>query len=174
MHKFIVSLTNEDSALITTPKVECFLISTEDKSIAALITAAKKNNKLILIYGLKACEICKQYDADGVLIDLSKSEHCAKEINFARKQIGDKALGIISRNRRHEAMLISECEPDFVVFKAWQQGIEQTRELVSWYNEMFLIQSAVILEEKIPDPQNFDCDIIIMPAQDYKNIQNAL
>ena len=113
-------------------------------------------------------EAGKKYDADGVLVDLSKSEHCAKDVNFSRKQIGDKALGIISRNRRHEAMLISECEPDFVAFKAWNQGLEQVCELVSWYNEMFLIQSAVVLEEPIDDLTKFECDIIIGKESDYK------
>ena len=170
MHKFIVSLTNEDIALIENPKLECFIVSAEDNHAKKLIEAAKKHDKLILVKGEAACEICNRFDADGVLIDLSKSENCTKEAKYARKQIGNKVLGVISRNRRHEAMLISECEPEFVAFKAWQQGIEQTRELVAWYNEMFLIQSSVILEETISDPQNFKCDILIISATEYKKI----
>lgn len=170
MHKFIVRLTNEDIALIADPKLECFMVDAKEPQIEKIISEIKKQHKIILISGENACDACKKYTADGVLVDLSKSEHCAKDVNFARQQIGNNVLGIISRNRRHEAMLISECEPDFVVFKVWQQGIEQTRELVAWYNEMFLIQSAVILEEEIPDSQNFECDIIIISAQDYKKL----
>lgn len=168
MHKFIVSLTNEDTALIQSPKLECFVVDTAQSKVKELIEAVKKQDKLVLVVGENACEVCNKYNADGVLVDLSKSEHCAKDVNFARKQIGDKVLGVISRNRRHEAMLISECEPDFVAFKAWNQGIEQVKELVSWYNEMFLIQSAVVLQEKIENPADFDCDIIVLPAEEYK------
>ena len=170
MHKFIVSLTSEDIALTANPELECFIVNARTAQIAEIISAAKKQNKIILIGGDNAYEVCKKYDADGVLVDLSKSEHCAKDANYARRQIGEKVLGVISRNRRHEAMLISECEPDFVAFKAWQQGIEQTQELVAWYNEMFLIQSAVVLEETIADSQSFECDIIILSAQDYNKL----
>jgi len=170
MHKFIVNLTSEDTALIENAKLECFVVDTAQSKVKELIEAVRKQDKLVLVSGDNACEVCNKYNADGVLIDLSKSEHCAKDVNFARKQIGDKVLGIISRNRRHEAMLISECEPDFVAFKAWNQGIEQVKELVSWYNEMFLIQSAVVLQEKIENTEDFDCDIIILSAEEYKKV----
>jgi hypothetical protein len=170
MHKFIVNLTSEDTALIENAKLECFVVDTAQNKVKELIEAVRKQDKLVLVVGENACEVCNKYNADGVLIDLSKSEHCAKDVNFARKQIGDKVLGVISRNRRHEAMLISECEPDFVAFKVWNQGIEQVKELVSWYNEMFLIQSAVVLQEKIENTEDFDCDIIILSAEEYKKV----
>lgn len=169
MHKFIVSITKEDFRLIEDDKLECYLIDSKQEEISSLIERIKQKNKIVLISGEDACDICKKHNADGVLVDFSKSEHCTKDVNFARKQIGDKVLGVISRNRRHEAMLISECEPDFVVFKAWNQGIEQVKELVSWYNEMFLIQSAVVLQEEIENLKDFDCDIIIGNKEDYKN-----
>ena len=163
MHKLIVILENEDLSLIRQPNYECFLAdsSLSDKVLANLSQTVKAQNKIFLISGDNACALCQKYNADGVLIDVSKSEHCVKEVNFARKQIGDKILGVISRNRRHEAMLISECEPDFVAFKVWEQGREQTKELVAWYTEMFLIQSAVIPQEKLNNIEQFDCDIVI-------------
>ena len=171
MQKFIVNITNEDIALIADNRLECFVADTSlgEDIVSMLHQEVIKNNKIFLIKGEEACSICNKYDCDGVLVDLSASEHCAKDVNFARKQVGNKILGVISRNRRHEAMLISECEPDFVVFKAWEQGIEKVKELVSWYNEMFLIQSSVILEEQVNDIKSFDCDIIIGKASDYKN-----
>ena len=172
MHKFIVSLTSEDFALIDDAKLECFIVEGTQTQASKLVETIKKNGKIVLIAGENACEVCNKYQADGVLIDLSKSEHCVKDVDFARKQIGDKVLGIISRNRRHESMLISECEPDFVVFKAWNQGLEQVKELVSWYNEMFLIQSAVILQEPIEKINDFDCDIIIGSTMDYKKFKD--
>ena len=171
MQKFIVDLTNEDITLIADNQLECFVVDSSlgEDNIRMLQQEVVKYNKILLIKGIDACVACNKLDCDGVLVDLSASEHCAKDVNFARKQIGNKILGVVSRNRRHEAMLISECEPDFVVFKAWEQGIDKVKELVSWYNEMFLIQSSVILEESIEDIKDFDCDIIIGKASDYKN-----
>lgn len=171
MQKFIVELADEDVALIDNDKLECFVVDSSlgQDLLKDFLINAQKNKKILLIKGDNACDVCATMEFDGVLIDLSKSEHLAKEINYIRKQIGDKVVGIISRNRRHEAMLISECEPDFVAFKAWQQGVEQTQELVSWYNEMFLLQSAVILEEPISDIHNFDCDIVVVKSDYYKN-----
>ena len=170
MHKFIVNLTNKDLALIDDAKLECFLVDAQTTDAEEIVKRVHAIRKLVLISGENACEKCNIWQADGVLIDLSKSEHLAKEVNFARKQIGEKALGVISRNRRHESMLISEAEPDFVAFKAWNQGIEQVKELVSWYNEMFLIQSAVILQEEISQADTFDCDIVVCTAENYKKL----
>ena len=172
MQKFVVNLTNKDKTLIQNDDLECFVVDTKQSETENLIREIKQRHKIVLLQGENACEMCQKYEADGVLLDFSKSEHCAKDVNFARKQIGDRVLGVISRNRRHESMLISECEPDFVVFKAWNQGIEQVKELVSWYNEMFLIQSAVILEEPINEVNDFDCDIVIGTAEDYKKWQD--
>lgn len=168
MQKFIVKLTNQDATLIDDATLECFVVDSAQKGADKLIAQITAKNKIALLEGEKACELCKSWSADGVLIDLSKSEHCAKDVNFARKQIGDKVLGVISRNRRHEAMLISECEPDFVAFKVWNDGIEQVKELLSWYTEMFLIQSAAVLAEPISPLNQLDCDIIVCSAQEYR------
>lgn len=170
MQKFILNLTNEGNALIVDSDIECFIAPTEagENSLKAWLDEARRHNKILLLSGQDCCAMCQKLGADGVLVDLSASEHCAKDVNFARKQIGDKVLGVISRNRRHEAMLISECEPDFVAFKVWQQGKERASELVSWYTEMFLIQSAAVLQEPISDLQTLDCDIVVGNASDYK------
>ena len=48
-------------------------------------------------------------------------------------------------------MIVSEAEPDFVVFKVWKDGFESVRELTDWYNDFFLIQSAAwIMEDGVP------------------------
>ena len=168
MQKFIVKLTNQDATLIDDTALECFVVDTAQKGADKLTAQITAKNKIALLEGENACDMCKSWSADGVLIDLSKSEHCAKDVNFARKQIGDKVLGVISRNRRHEAMLISECEPDFVAFKVWNDGIEQVKEVLSWYTEMFLIQSAAVLAEPISSLNQLDCDIIVCSAQEYR------
>ena len=169
MQKFVVNLSdNGNIPLLKQPDLECFVTDTSLAKLESIVKQVREEDKIILFSGANACEMCCKYDADGVVLDLSKSEHCAKEINFARKQLKDKAIGVISRNRRHEAMIISECEPDFVVFKAWHDGLDKVQELVAWYNEMFLIQSAVILAEEGLAKSKFDCDIVIGLAEDYK------
>ena len=170
MQKFIVKITSQDKTLIQKADLECFIVDTAQEKTEELIKEIKAKNKIALLQGENAYELCRQYNADGVLIDLSKSEHCAKDVNFARKQIGDKVLGVISRNRRHEAMIISECEPDFVAFKVWNEGIEQVKELLSWYTEMFLIQSAAVLAEPIDNVEQLDCDIVVCSEQKYRNL----
>ena len=50
----------------------------------------------------------------------------------------------------------SECEPDFVAFKVWADGFNKSKELLEWYADLFLIQSAVM-------PMD-DCDISAIPA----------
>jgi len=41
------------------------------------------------------------------------------------------------------------------------------RELVAWYNELFLIQSAVLCREENVGFQSFDCDIVILSDREY-------
>lgn len=64
-------------------------------------------------------------------------------------------------------MVISEFEPDFLIFQGWNDGIDQVRELVAWYNELFLIQSAVLCREENVGFQSFDCDIVILSDREY-------
>lgn len=65
-------------------------------------------------------------------------------------------------------MLVSECEPDFVAFKVWQEGLEQTRELLQWYNELFLIQSAAQIEDNSADISAISADFIIIDDVEVK------
>lgn len=96
-----------------------------------------------------------------LLLDLNKSEHVACDYLEQTKDLKGKIVGVVTRNRRHEAMLVSECEPGFVIFRAWQDGIEKIKELTSWYNEMFLIQSALLPMEDI-DYASFETDFVIL------------
>ena len=75
MHKFIVNLTSEDFALIDDTKLECFLVDTRETDAADIVKRVREKHKLVLICGENACEKCNIWRADGVLIDLSKSEH---------------------------------------------------------------------------------------------------
>ena len=171
MQKFIIKVTTEDLKAIEDKLIECFVLdsSMPQDFIKSFALKASIKDKITLIMGEKAPALCNDLNADGVIIDLSKSEKIKKEINDIKKQIPGKILGIITRNRRHEAMLVSEEEPDFVIFKIWKDGFEKVGELVSWYNEFFLIQSAVLCEEEI-NTSTLKADMIILPDVFYKNL----
>ncbi len=160
MQKIILHITKEDFAPITDSRFECFILS-EDLSSHfknEFTLKAKQLNKLVL--GLSISDVLA-YNLDGIVLDLSKSEHIAADYKKQTKDLKNKIVGIICRNRRHEAMLASECEPDFLVFRAWRDGIEKVKELTSWYNEMFLIQSALLPMEEI-DYSSFKTDFVVL------------
>ena len=160
MQKIILKMTEEKSEILNDSRFECFILPQNLSSgfKKEFSETAKKKNKLTLA---EEVSDCLAYGFDGVLLDFSKSEHIAADYKKYAKDLKGKIIGAISRNRRHEAMLVSECEPDFVVFKAWRDGIEKIKELTSWYNEMFLIQSALLPEEEI-DYKSFETDFVIL------------
>lgn len=76
--------------------------------------------------------------ADGVILDLG-AEGLKEKMAAVRKELGKSGVvGLFTRNRRHESMIVSEADPDFVVFKVWKDGFESVRELTDWYNDFFL------------------------------------
>lgn len=170
MQKFIVKITSENISLIDDSRVECFLLdSAADTAFnRRFAEAARKAGKLLLSCGDKAPELCRELGLDGVVVDLSKNEKPKAEFQFLRNFLGkDAVIGAITRNRRHEAMIISEAEPDFLIFQAWKDGQPQVAELVKWYNELFLIQSAVLLRDEGVSFADFECDIVIISDKDY-------
>ena len=171
MQKFIIILDSENLSLLADSAAECFVIpaSADRGFIAAALAEAAKAEKIILLSGEGAAALCRELNADGVMLDVSGAERYKSLIAETRAQMGkQKFLGVISRNRRHEAMIVSEMEPDFVAFSAWSEGQEKIRDLVSWYNQLFLIQSAILVKDQNLDFSGFDCDIVILSAADYK------
>ena len=170
MQKFIVKITSEQTTLLSDSQIGCFLLDSQasESFNREFAEQAKLKGKLVLVYGEQAPQICKKLSLDGVVVDLSKNEKPKAEFQYLRNFLGkDSIIGAITRNRRHEAMVISENEPDFVIFQAWQEGIEQVKELVSWYNELFLIQSAVVFRDENMNYGQFDCDIAILSDREY-------
>jgi len=171
MQKFIIKITDGDFKLIEDKSIECFILdaSMSKDFIKSFAAKALNKDKITLVMGENAPAVCAELSLDGVIVDLSKSEKIKKEIADLKKQLPKKILGIITRNRRHEAMLVSEEEPDFVIFKIWKDGFESVAELVSWYSGFFLIQSAVLLEDEV-DASTLKADIVILPDVFYKKL----
>ncbi len=170
MQKFIIRLKEENQNLIDSSEIECFALDSElpaglNEKLAKQLQA---KNKIVLSMGANAVELCQSLSLDGVIIDMSQTPHPKALMDNLRQQLGkDAVIGAITRNRRHEAMIISEAEPDFLIFQAWKDGQPQVAELVQWYNELFLIQSAVLLREEEVSFSDFECDIVIISDKEY-------
>lgn len=168
MQKFIISVTEENLSLIKDPALECFILNEKLSAefIDRFAAQAKEQSKLVLGQNK---EMCLKHNLDGVVLDLSKSEDIAKDYGKETQNLKGRIIGAICRGRRHEAMITSECEPDFVIFRAWADGAQKIIDLTNWYNEFFLIQSALLLEDDNLDFLPFKTDFVILNDIKYKN-----
>ncbi len=167
MQKFIIRINEEDFSLPEQSAAECYILT--DSLDAGFITEfAKKAKTQQFITLAETSETCLKFGLDGVLLDLAKSENVAADFTKQTDGLKGKFVGVICRNRRHEAMLASECEPDFVAFRAWCDGAEKIRALTDWYNEFFLIQSAIIPQDDSLDFTSFRTDFVILDDRKYK------
>ena len=167
MQKFIIKISEPDDSLLNNPECECFILSSAlpQEFMLKFIDEAKVKDKIVLT---ESAKLCTQLNADGVLLDLSKSENVAADYQEQTAGLKRKFIGVISRNRRHEAMLVSECEPDFIAFRAWKDGADKVKELTDWYEEFFLIQAALIPVDDDLDLSAFKTDYIISDNTKYK------
>ena len=167
MQKFIINITQQNFDCLEDTVLECFILSKNLPAffVSAFADKAKAAGKLVLT---DDAEFCCLNRLDGVVADFSKSENIAADFETLKQNLAGKFIGLICRNRRHEAMLVSECEPDFVIFKAFRDGAENIKALTAWYNEMFLLQSALLLCEDGVDFENFATDFVIMDDIKYK------
>jgi hypothetical protein len=166
MQKFIINISQQNFDLLEDQNLECFILSSNlaDSFKAEFAKKAKEKQKLVLSFDVQTVT---NLDLDGVVIDLSKSENITSDYKTLTQGLKKKFIGAICRNRRHEAMLVGECEPDFVIFRAWNDGKEKVQELTSWFNEMFLLQSALLPVEDV-EFKDFETDFVILDDIKYK------
>ena len=168
MQNFIVRITQENINLLSRPEISCFVLpdTCSPEFGKRFITEAARADKPVLIEGENALTVCKNFSADGIILDTSKLENPAIPIKDVQKQAPHAVLGVICRNRRHEAMLVSECEPDLIIFKFWKDGLEHNKELLDWYAELFLIKNAAQIEDDI-DFSALKADFVILDDTKY-------
>lgn len=167
MQNFIIKITQKNSPLPINERIGCYIITSDlsDKLITQIVDKAHEKTKLVLSAGDSAPELYKNFCTDGFILDCSRSEHPQTEVKAARQKYPHAIIGVISRNRRHEAMLISECEPDFIIFQLWREGLEKNIELLQWYTDLFLIQCAAYPKEEM-DLNDIPADFLILPDTD--------
>lgn len=171
MQNFIVRITQENTNLINRAELGCFVLpdATEPKFATAFIEKAQNAGKLVLAEGENAVAFYQEFGTDGLILDTSKEEKPAKMLKSVQTQTPKAVLGVVCRNRRHEAMLVSECEPDFVIFRFWKDGLEKSKELLDWYAELFLIQNAAQIEEDF-DFSALNADFVILNDVKYLSL----
>ncbi|MBR3677034.1 MAG: hypothetical protein IKN71_07880 [Alphaproteobacteria bacterium] len=169
MQNFIIRITQENTKLLQNPQLGCFILPTtcEEEFAAEFISEAQKAGILVLCEGENAVDFYKKFNTDGLILNTVKENNPQKLIKQTQALAPKAILGVVCRNRRHEAMLVSECEPDFVIFKFWKDGFEANAELLNWYAELFLIQNAAQLEEDV-DCSQLNADFIIIDDTKFK------
>jgi len=159
----IIRVNEEKNEILNDLSADCYVLSDNlsDDFCSKFINMARTQDKIVLFYGESAVKICKKYDADGVITDFG-ADDLKNKMSALKQELGkNKYIGLFTRNRRHESMLVSEVEPDFIVFKVWKDGFLQVQELVNWYNEFFLIQSAVWVMDEGVDISSLKADFVI-------------
>lgn len=168
MQNFIIRITQKNTNLTNDPQLRCFILpdALPETFCREFIAAARQKDKLVLLAGESAARQYAGLGADGLIIDTSKEENPKKKIKEIQAVAKKALIGVICRNRRHEAMLVSECEPDFIIFRCWADGFGQTKELLDWYNELFLIQNAAQIEDDC-DFTKIKSDFLILDDRQY-------
>lgn len=153
MQKNIIRVEETNDKILENMSEECYVLNAvlEADFCRRFIKKAAEGERIVLFYGENAVNAAKIYGADGVVLDLG-AEDVKDKLVAVRKELGKGSIvGLFTRNRRHESMLVSEAEPDFVIFKVWKDGFENVKELTDWYADFFLIQSAAwVMEEGAP------------------------
>jgi len=159
----IIRVDEEKNEILDDLSADCYVLSDHlsDDFCLKFINNARHQDKIALFYGENAIKFCKEYDADGVIADLGGDDLKNKMLTLKKELGKNKYVGLFTRNRRHESMLVSEAEPDFVIFKVWKDGFKEVCELVNWYNEFFLIQSAVWVMDEGVDLSSLKADFVI-------------
>lgn len=159
----IIRIDEKKDVDLSNGQAECYVLLSElDKDFCLhFIQEAAKFDKIVLFYGEKAVRCCIDYAADGVVVDLGEDDINEKMAELRQKLGKGKFIGLFTRNRKHESMLVSELEPDFIVFRVWKDGFDKVKELTDWYNEFFLIQSAAWIMDKDVDITVLQTDFVV-------------
>lgn len=167
MPKFILKISAADTALIDNADICCYLA--DENSAPSVVDAAVKSDKLVLACGSAAADFCLKRELDGVLTENAVDEKYAKYVKQLQKQIGAaKFWGAVINASRHEAMLASEAEPQFVAFRVGADEASAAVGVLDWYGELFLIQSALVYDKNLPSELLKKTDFLILNTEDYK------
>ena len=163
MPQIILFVENAGDKIAVSDKIACYIAA--DTLPAAKIEELVSLKKMVLCCGERALEVCKEHNLDGVVKEIDVKKPVKTQIKPLREALKKKTLGVIVPARRHEAMLAGETEPEFIAFYPLENGHEA--ELLSWYNDLFLIPAAWVADSR--EDLAADVDFLIVKAKNFEN-----
>lgn len=172
MQKFIINIHEPDENIITDARAVCHVLSSELEPIRLqhLVNELKATESLVLFSGVKAAEACREFQGDGVFVSVSSDKPYKKQILPVRDAVGaKKVLGVEIPLQRHAAMVVGETEPDFMSFRVdSNEDIAKAKELLAWYNDLFLIQICVGGTANCAELISLPADFVMISPRDFK------
>ena len=163
MPNIILKIENPKDKILKQDDVCCYCLSSNLPK--AKFDEAVACGKMVLVEGNNALEKCKEYNLDGVVKQIDTSKPLKAQVKFLREALKKKTLGIIIPARRHEAMLAGEVEPEFIAF--YSDDTDRDDEVISWYNDLFLMPLAWVCETSIDDKKADKVDFMIVSAEKF-------
>ncbi len=165
MPQIILKINNKNDKIYEDDNICCYIVDTSisDDVINKII----KTNKLLLWQGVNAEDKLKNL-GNGIVITTDTQKPIKPQLKpFRDKLKKNKILGAIIEPSRHEVMLASETEPEFIALRIREESLSQTKDLIAWYNDLFLIQIAADMSEYKGNTKDFEVDFIIINSKDY-------
>ena len=106
MPKIILFVENDDDKLRPAANIVCYMVA--DTLSAAKINDVRQTGGMVLAFGGKALEICRQYGLDGIVAEPDTSKPLKKQLKPLREALHKKTLGVIIPARRHEAWIVPD------------------------------------------------------------------
>ena len=172
MQKFIITINEPNQPIVADEQIACYVLSTclPQTELTKYISNIRNVDKLILLQGSDSPDLCQKYRCDGVLLEIDDKSPYKKQILPVRDKLGNKKIiGAIIPLLRHAAMIIGETEPEFVTFKLDSiDEMDKAKKIVEWYNELFLIQSAVVGQVDSRLLMSLETDFVLISPKNYK------
>lgn len=172
MQKFIINITEADEEIIKDERAVCHVLNSEleRNCLQSMVGRLKETESLVLFSGTKATEACREFQGDGVFVSVSADKPYKKQILPVRDAIGaKKVLGVEIPLLRHVAMVVGETEPDFMSFRIdSNEDIAKAKELLEWYNDLFLIQICLGGAADCAKLSRLPADFMMISPRDFK------
>lgn len=166
MPNIILKINAETDKIYDHTDICCYLAAASLPE--TLLRRLAASEKLLLLSGAAAADRVKELDAGGLVAEVDPQKPVKAQIRPLREKIGlKKALGAVIEPTRHQAMLASETEPEFVAFRITRENASAAAEVIRWYNELFLIQSALDLSSGLIEGKLPETDFVIINSRDY-------
>jgi len=165
MPQIILKINKNSDVIAKGDNICCYIAdsSLDKRKFEELV----KTEKMVLVQGDNAESCYQKYNLDGVVVEIDTSKPIKAQLKPWREKLKKKTLGVVIPPRRHEAMLVSEIEPEFVIFNISES--EKDESLIEWYNELFVLPSAVQFSGKIWPLEKIKSDFVIFDAEKFKN-----